>query len=437
MIIKEQETVVSIRSLDIGISLLRKNLGYVLLLPILPTIFDILIHIIQHNYPLSVQYLLLTSLGHVFSQSVLLLMIVYASYGVLKGERAQLLTSIKKSIFYAPKVFISYLTLLGLGAVAAIFFFPFLLFIVLLIWAPIFSSFEQYIIEDEEDVERDFFEKAEDFIEKEQKRSTHLFKYQSFVDLGFGRSLVFSRMNLDLTFRLAILLWAVQIIPLGLIALFLGGSLNFPVLLIHSSITPFLQTMIVFAAVIAFLLRLPPKALSEIELKGFVVEEPKESLLERKPQAFIFLILISMASLWFVQKNIRESITMPSSVEVQLVKVDVEDDEFFLSLSVYDSEKNLRWFNEDRLWLEFEDNWAVEDKEKSDYQFNLVAFNVFDKDQGVLNSKTFTPAYKTLEFELKYKANKKLPERARFVLKYKNGNGEYRTFFKSSYGIVD
>lgn len=450
LIIKEQEVgkAPAVRSLDIGLALARANLSWLLLLPLLPVTFDLLVHYLQYSYPLSLRLLFATSMMHIFSQSVLLLAIVISAHGILNNQRPKVWKVFKKSVIAVPKVFFSYLTLLTVGAFAALFFFPFLLLIVLLIWAPIFSALEQFaIVKKEPAAELDIFD-VEDFIALQKERSEHLFKYKSLFDLGFVRSLFFSRINLDLTFKLAILLWAAQIIPLGVLSVIFGGSLEFSTLALHAAISPFFQTLVGFIAVVALLLRLSPKVLIELELNNLRVEEPQKSRLERRPQVFIFCILISMASLWFVQKSIMDRTSMPEGLDTRLISAEAKEQQLFLKFSILDAKKQLRWFNESRLELELEkaeDAWVVEESEEQEEKaskesvmtFQVVDFSVFDSEHQPLDENAFSPAYQALEFELKFESDKKLPPFSRFVLKYRDPNGGARALLKSSYGTLE
>ncbi|MFN8390772.1 MAG: hypothetical protein U0136_10815 [Bdellovibrionota bacterium] len=337
---------------DWGVAFALRHVGILFQISLIPALLKIFLRYVEYYRPISPRNAFLIVVLDLGAKTWLLVTIMLLCIISLQGVRVALPALARRALLSMPKVMVSCVCLILI--VAAFFLAPWMyIFVLFLLWAPIFTACEipakSFRAEEGEDDDLD----DEDIVRPERRILRHRIRYfadKPLWDLGFARSIHFAanRRNFVVTVQLALLFLVALTLPLATVVALAGYYHSFGWVIVESVLSFFVFSLVLAAACSSFLQLLPPEVADEL---GIVEIAPRSQILRRPIRFhgrilpfFLLALLGGMATKATIDYIIVNN-TKPPTLVSRVNAVQINKQQFIITLDLEDKKNLFRWLS--------------------------------------------------------------------------------------------
>ena len=337
---------------DYGLSFAMRHAGALLQISVLPALLKIFLRYVEYFRPLTPRDAFLIIVLDMGAKTWLLVTVMLLCIITLQGRRASVFQIGQRALISMPKVIMSCVFLMMIAA--AFFLAPWMyIFILFLMWAPIFCATEitaKSFREEDADDEADFEDPGSVVASSLRQRPLRYFADRPIWDLGFARSIHFAanRANFIVTLQLALMFLVALTVPLAFVVSIAGYYHSFGWVVLESFLSFFTFAMVLGTAGAAFLRLLPKSAIEEI---GIVDEQWTAQVLDKPLRFhgrifpfFLLALLGGIATKGTIDYIIVNN-TKPPTLVSHLESVNFNPKQVVISLKLEDKKNLFRWLS--------------------------------------------------------------------------------------------
>ncbi len=329
----------------------------VFLLPVLP--FQIFTTVAANSRLLDDKNLFLVEVLSYLLNAWLLMGLTIFTICKLRGEVVTIKHIWLQALKTMPKVGLSYVVLMSF-VVLSIQIPPGLLLLVYLVWAPIICALEQCAVEEDVDnsERRMDMEPRPRVLDEELEVKLTYFQRKSIFDLGLVRSARFAGINFRDSIFYIIIVWAINVIPIGLFSLFYpvgAGGVSELFILVFVSI---LEVGVLSGAVLSLVLLMPKDAQAELgfkeppNLKRLFPDRDKPLFrLSGSRNKLAIICVIALFCTVLILNSLANQRQYPDTAIAEMKYAQIDGDDFKVAVVIEDLEENFRWFDKNNFLI--------------------------------------------------------------------------------------
>ncbi len=448
---------------DWGLAFALRHTAAIFQISLFPALLKVFLRYVEYFRPLSPRDAFLIIILDLGAKTWLLVTIMLLCIVSMQGIRAGIWSIGRRALLSMPKVVMSCVVLLVI--VAAFFLAPWMyIFVLFLLWAPIFCAGEITAKSFREDSDVDEIFDDEDVVRSEERLKARRIRYfadKPIWDFGFSRSIHFAanRRNFIVTVQLALLFLVALTLPLAAIVTLAGYYHGFLWVIVESFFSYFAFGLVLAVACATFLKMLPNEAVDEI---GIVNGFPPGQILSRPLKfhgrifPFFLLALLGGVATKATIDYIIVNNTKPPTLVAHVENIEVTKQQFVVILQLEDRRNLLRWLSPLSFQLQLISDQTAAGPEKKELAANAVPdaeignskpqkkegqlleperAMPYALDGTPLSEENFVPYAKPLRLVL-YFSNplKEAETKGRYVLHYVPVIGESEPFLEGHFG---